>query len=298
MPNTTAPKRPAPVGVRLPVPEAWAGPIAEFDAHCAGMTGRPRSTRKTFVSNLQHAARRLEGGPWDQDVKTLRAYFVANPEWSQETRRQRRYTLASFYDWAMEQGYMERNPARQLPKVKASAERPRPAPEAIYQQALVAAKPREKLMLRMSYELGMRRDEVARSASTDLWQDYDGGWVLDVHGKGGKTRTLPVPDGLARVLQDLPAGYWFPGGRDGHLSAEYVGRQLALLMPGDFTMHTLRHAYATRLYKQSGDILVVQDALGHASPDTTRRYIASDNLGRLRGFMESMASPHRLANQG
>lgn len=285
--------RPAPVGVRLPVPAEWATAIHGFilDREAAG---RPATSRKSYQSALEHLARRTPLGPWEQTRQSLREYIAGNPEWSVETRRSRRSTMVAFYDWAVLEEYVSVNPARQLPRVKPSQPHPKPAPEDVYQRALQAAPPRERLMLRLSHELGMRRDEVARCHTEDLWEDYGGGWVLNVHGKGAKTREIPVPQSLARELSDLPHGFVFPGNRQGHLSAEYVGRRIALLMPGNYTMHALRHSFATRLYKASGDLLTVQEALGHANPETTRRYIASDNRQRLRGLVESMAQPQRL----
>ncbi len=38
------------------------------------------------------------------------------------------------------------------------------------------------------------------------------------------------------------------------------------------TPHSLRHAFATRLYEHTDDIALVQEALGHSSPVTTRIY--------------------------
>ncbi len=38
------------------------------------------------------------------------------------------------------------------------------------------------------------------------------------------------------------------------------------------TPHSLRHAFATKILEAPGDLAVVQDMLGHASPATTRVY--------------------------
>jgi integrase/recombinase XerC len=40
----------------------------------------------------------------------------------------------------------------------------------------------------------------------------------------------------------------------------------------DVTPHTLRHSFATLLYRKSGDLLVVQRALGHRNVATTTIY--------------------------
>ena len=39
----------------------------------------------------------------------------------------------------------------------------------------------------------------------------------------------------------------------------------------------LRHTFATLLYKKQKDLLLVQEALGHASLDTSRIYTHFDN---------------------
>jgi site-specific recombinase XerC len=42
----------------------------------------------------------------------------------------------------------------------------------------------------------------------------------------------------------------------------------------DATAHQLRHWFATSTYATSGDLLVVQNLLGHSSPTTTAVYTA------------------------
>jgi integrase/recombinase XerC len=290
----TTTTRPAPIGIKLPVPALWESAIYDFlsDREAAG---KPATSRRSYKSALEHLARGVTGGPFEQTRSTLREFIVAHPEWSNETRRSRRGTMVLFYDWAMEEGLMSVNPARQLPKVRASKPHPKPAPSDAYQRALQLAAPRERLMLRLSHEMGLRRAEVARIHSRDLWEDYGGGYVLAVHGKGSKVREMPVPDSLARELTQLPEGFVFPGKRDGHLSAEYVGKRVAELLPGEIHMHHLRHSYATRLYQATGDIVLVQGALGHANPNTTMSYVLTDNMSKLRAQMEAMSAPQRIA---
>ena len=135
-------------------------------------------------------------------------------------------------------------------------------------------------MMRLAAEAGLRRAEVAQLHVRELL-DIDGPALL-VHGKGGKTRMVPISDLLAAMLRDSAAGdgYLFPNGHGGHLSAGHVGKLVQRALPPEWTMHTLRHRYATRVYRGSHDIRAVQTLLGHASVLTTQRYaaIADDEI--------------------
>ena len=49
------------------------------------------------------------------------------------------------------------------------------------------------------------------------------------------------------------------------------------------TPHKLRSTYGTALYRETGDIYLVADVLGHKDVNTTRRhYAAMDNAQRRR----------------
>ena len=121
----------------------------------------------------------------------------------------------------------------------------------------------------------------------DMFEDLSG-WSLVVHGKGGKRREVPLLEDVARELRALGPGYAFPGEDDGHLSPRWVGTLIGRLLPGDYTMHKLRHRAGTLWHDQIGDLAVVQDLLGHADPKTTRVYVRV-NAQRMREAVEGAA---------
>ena len=264
----------------------WSHAIEGFLSHeRAG--GKRSATNSTRRQHLQHLARRLTTGPWQVTADQLLDYLAAQ-EWASETRRARRTTIHRFYEWGKYRGRVTINPADAAPKIRMEQGRARPTPDVAYREALIAARPREKLMLRLAAEVGMRRAEVARVHSDDIMHDLVGRSLI-VHGKGGRKRIVPLPTSLGRTLASQPHGYIFPGLDDGHLSPRYVGKLIRNLLPGDWTMHTLRHRFGTRAYALTSDLLLVQEMLGHASPTTTRRYVEYDRA-RMRAAVEELAS--------
>jgi integrase len=55
-------------------------------------------------------------------------------------------------------------------------------------------------------------------------------------------------------------------------------------LTGRLTTHTMRKTGGTWLYEATGDLLLTQEALGHRSPETTRRYVPLNRL-RMRQAM-------------
>ncbi|OMH30673.1 tyrosine-type recombinase/integrase [Tersicoccus sp. Bi-70] len=264
----------------------WGTAIDDW-ATAARAGGAPTTTLTTRRQHLAHLGARIGGGPWDVTTETLLT-FCGGQSWSAETRRGRRSTFRAFYAWAVTAGHIDASPAAGLPSVKAGKPRPRPCPPRVYKAALLAAARRERLMLRLACEHGLRRAEVACGHSDDLWEDL-GGWTLTVHGKGGKDRDIPLLASIAAELRQLPHGYFFPGDDGGHLSPRWVGKLMTRLLPGDWTMHTLRHRFATNAYAHEKDLFTVQELLGHASPATTRVYVHVPREA-LRRTIEAIAA--------
>jgi integrase len=217
------------------------------------------------------------------------AELCADRDWSAEHRKSVRASLTSFYQYCISTNLVDDDPTSWLPRVKPSTPRPRPATDAIWAALLLAAPPRERLMAMLAGEVGLRRAEVARVHRDDLISDM-GGSSLVVHGKGGRQRVVPITERLASEIQSYCAdGYLFPGHVDGHISIAYVGQLISQLMPPGWSMHKLRHRFATRGYAGTGNLRAVQEALGHASVATTQRYTAVAAMD-IRAVAEAAAS--------
>lgn len=243
--------------------------------------GRSEQTIGLRVYHLRRlAAWASPRGPFDLRLGDLQA-FMGEPVWARSTLGSYRASLRGFYAWAVATGRTGTSPAVGLPAPGMTPPAPHPAPEDVYRLALAIAGPRERLMLRLAADLGMRRGEVARVHSRDVVDDLLG-WSLVVHGKGGRSRMVPLPDDLARRLRAQPSGWAFPGDDHGHLSPRWVGRLVSRLLPEGWAMHSLRHRFATRAYAVDRDLLTVQQLLGHASPVTTRAYVQIDDDAKRR----------------
>lgn len=269
----------------MSITSPWADAVGHYVTYLYA-AGSPPTTVATRRQHLYRAAAGLGGDPWRVKPAALLTWFAAQ-DWAQETRRGHRSTLRGFYRWAVDSGRTTDNVALCLPVVKASPPMPRPVTDEAYRYALARADERVRLMIRLAAEVGLRRAEVATVHSRNLVQDLDG-WSLRVLGKGGRERVMPLPAALASNLRSLPVGWAFPGDDHGHLSPRWVGTLVARALPVGWTMHKLRHRFATRAYAVDRDVFTVQDLLGHASPATTRAYVAIPN-DALRRTVEAAA---------
>jgi len=90
------------------------------------------------------------------------------------------------------------------------------------------------------------------------------------------------------LAKDAPL---FVSRQGGHLHRMQIHRILKEAyanagLTGRLTTHTMRKTGGTWLYEATGDLLLTQEALGHRSPETTRRYVPL-NRERMRVAMEN-----------
>lgn len=141
---------------------------------------------------------------------------------------------------------------------------------------------RDYLVMRLMLKAGLRAAEAVSLRPEHL--DLMSGKVMVREGKGAKDRTLWIGEELISELEEWmerrPESDWLLPTRKGtkvatsHLrrSVKRYARDAEIDEVERVSPHTLRHTFATRLYRESGRIRVVQKALGHSDLSTTMIY--------------------------
>ncbi|MCV7009362.1 tyrosine-type recombinase/integrase [Mycobacterium gordonae] len=237
--------------------------------------GTSPATRRTRRAHVRSVARELNAAHPRDITDAALLSILGRPDYSIEHRRGLRASLASFYRWCVTSGVVDTDPTVNLPTVRAAIGAPRPATDEIWEQLLANADSRTLLMARLAGEAGLRRAEVAKVHTDDLIGGGDGPQLI-VHGKGSKQRVIPISVSLAEAIQAAQpfGGFVFPGQINGHMSPDRVGKLVSQVMPPNWSMHKLRHRFATRGYAGTRNLRAVQEVLGHASVATTQRYTA------------------------
>lgn len=142
---------------------------------------------------------------------------------------------------------------------------------------------RDKLLLRMLYETGMRRSEIVglTSASIDL-----SAMTIKVLGKRNKERIIPIENELAHnikcyiSLKDQIASdtdYLFVNRKGKPISAamlyNIVRRYMAPISNADrVSPHVFRHTFATHMLNEGANIDAIKELLGHTDLSATEVY--------------------------
>ncbi len=237
----------------------------------SGVSQETVVTRRTHVNQM---VRYLSKSPSEVTFRDI-TEWLASKTWKLETRRSYVNSLRNFFSWAESTGHVI-GVASMLPRVKRVKPPPRPCPRSIINTTIAKVEARIVLMLELAANAGLRVGEIARLRGTDAYMT-EGGWSLVIHGKGAKKRILPVVESLGVRISSHGQQYVFPNSNGGHLSPRWISKLLGKVLPDEWTAHSLRHRFATDLWKTTHDLLTVQQFMGHESPETTRQYIYVEN---------------------
>ncbi len=258
--------------------------------------------------------------PWlaERDLDLLDVNRGAVLEWladlaargdSEPTRARRLATVSSFYQYLIELGRTDRNPAaigkNQRPKVDRKKSHTLALSGQQAEELLAAADEdgaRSAALVALLLYTGARIGEVLAADVEDITQQR-GQPVLPIVGKGRRKRPLPLPpviyDRITAYIATRGDSTLLPavaaGGRPRRpLFATKTGRRMSRVQArrilkrigqradavapvlDRLSPHALRHSYATDLLAAGVPLRDVQYAMGHADASTTERYDHGD----------------------
>lgn len=148
---------------------------------------------------------------------------------------------------------------------------------------------RNRLIIKLIIFTGIRVNEALSLKRKDLTEEGDL-YVIRIRGKGNKYRIVMIKKHLIdKYLQNIAInyissdGYLFVNRKGTKLTQAFVSRivEQILFKAGirkeKNGAHMLRHTFATMLYKKQKDLILVQEALGHANLNTSRIYTHFDS---------------------
>ncbi len=251
---------------------------AETTAHLDHL--RHRNLRPTYIEArtrlINRLERHLDASMLDATLEDLRSYL--DRPLGPGSRATEIAHLKAFYQWAVVEGFIDRDPTVRLEKPKQPPGRPRPIATSDLAVALRAASDLIRPMLFLAAYAGLRACEIAPLRGEHALLDDQPPTLIVVEGKGGATGSVPIGPALYPVLAALPRrGVLFPriDGKPGAMS-RYRVCQLCnnhLHSLGiEATLHQLRHWYLTEVYRATHDLRVTQRLARHRSSSTTDRY--------------------------
>lgn len=217
---------------------------------------------------------------------------------SASTIRRKLAAVASLFDYLCDRNAVAENPAKGVrrPKNELQGEGKTAALTAAEARALLDAPAgdslgalRDRALLAVALYHGLRRQEIAQ-LRLDRIVRREGYRTLEVHGKGGKIRFVPIhPVAQAAIDQYLerrePAATdapLFESMHRGHSGAAISGdgiyqvikAHMATAGLGDVArvVHVMRATAATNALEHEADLAKVQEMLGHANIATTKVY--------------------------
>lgn len=243
--------------------------LASLPARTAdGEAGRAKALSEVKVAHLTAFAKHLK------------------TEYSVGTHARRISAVKSLLTFAHETGYLPFNvgaavkPPKQLNNL---AERILSTEQV--RLLIEASRPgRDRALIRFLYLSGARVSEATGLQWKHVHSDEQG-FRVTLHGKGKKTRHIPLPASVEKDFEILEktrlSSYVFESryGRrlstkDAWLIMRAAARKAYIRAP--VSPHWLRHAHATHALRRGAPAHVVQQTLGHESLQTTSKYAHMD----------------------
>jgi len=282
---------------QLATSPAITGTLASFSAALAGRKVRPR-TIETYIKVVRRYAAWLgeESTIADVSAESIGRYQIARGHLKAATISKDLSGIRAYCRWCIRAKLRADDPTLELEWPKHSEPIPRalklremrlldqvldtPLPVLDTKARFVIA--RNKRAILLMWYAGLRSSEVPALDWRDV--DLDAGELTVRDGKGGKDRGVAIHRRLAANLAETPIPKQI-GAVCGHRNGKPISYKSMPHIFGprylgsfglEISAHQLRHSFAVNLLRAGADIRQIQVQLGHASLETTQRYLALD----------------------
>lgn len=174
---------------------------------------------------------------------------------------------------------------------------------------------RNKLIIKLIVYTGIRVSEALSLRRKDIYPHLDC-YMIQIRGKGNKPRVAMIRQSHIQNLLDVwltqrPSfaplhDLLFCNTKGKALTQSYIYQNVEKILTQAGIRkekngaHMLRHSFATLLYQQKHDLIMVQEALGHADLNTSRIYTHFDSkrLREVVGVMDTLSDTSEMSNTG
>lgn len=233
-----------------------------------------------WTSRLRQLSASVRKSFFDLTRQDVERFLDSRGDLASETCRFWLTCLNSFYRWAIAEELLEDNPVARIPAPKIKKRSPRPIPDDELARAVAQADPVTRCFLLLGAYQGLRCLEMAGLNRDDVVEEKG---ILRVVGKGNKERLLPLHPEVLAALRALPmpaSGAIFRRRRmldryPAYAVSQEINSYLHSIGIASGA-HSLRHWFASSMYRSTKDLRLTQELLGHSSPETTAIYAAFD----------------------
>lgn len=235
------------------------------------------------------------------------SYLKNEKQYQNQTMRRKIHSLSSFFKFLLEQEYIEKNPMLPIHAPKLECKVPIYLKENDIKTLIKATMQfggeyalRDKCIIETFLLTGMRRQELLALNWVDI--DFKQNTIVILKGKGKKQRIVPMTEPLISdlwaylqtrlPLENQAVFISATTNRMSRTSVEILFRKYLKktgLTDKGYTIHKLRHTFASMLIKKNANLLTVQKLLGHSDLNSTKIYTHIDTE-YLRKEVEKLPS--------
>ena len=234
-----------------------------------------------FFSEMQKAPDQIT----TNDIRVFLYKYQERKKISNRTLDKYREYISHFYQWACNEEYIEKNPAKNVKPIKYEV-KPRQALSQIeleyIRKACVTLK--DKAIIEVLYSTGCRVSELANLKKSDInWNDK----TVHLFGKGSKHRTsflnakaeVAIKEYLSSRIDENDS--LFVSDRKPHdpikkdaleKIVRIISKRATDTVGKNVTPHILRHTTATTAIRNGMPVEDIRELLGHSRIDTTMIY--------------------------